>query len=79
MCVDAKGNVYGAAGSGATSGVYVISPEGKRLAFIPVPEVATNCCFAGKDRKTLYITAGKSFFRVPVKIEGFAVYWPKEE
>ena len=37
MCVDAKGNIYGAAGSGKTSGVYVFTPEGKQIAFIPVP------------------------------------------
>lgn len=78
MSVDAKGNIYGAAGSGATSGVYVFSPEGKKLAFIPLPETATNCVFGGKDKKTLYITGGKSLYRIPVLVEGFATYWPKE-
>jgi hypothetical protein len=34
--------------------------------------------FGGKDRKMLYVTAGKSLYRVPLKIEGFAVYWPKD-
>ncbi|HZT80983.1 MAG TPA: SMP-30/gluconolactonase/LRE family protein [Gemmataceae bacterium] len=79
MCVDAKGNVYGAAGSGKAGGVYVFSPEGKQLAFLPVPETPTNCCFGGKDRKTLYVTAGKSLYRVRLNAEGFAVYWPKEK
>ncbi len=78
MCVDVKGNIYGAAGSGQTGGVYVFSPEGKQLAFIPVPETPTNCVFAGKDRKTLYVTAGKSLYRIKLNIEGFAVFWPKE-
>jgi len=25
----------------------------------------------------LYITAGRSLYRIPVGIEGFAVFWPK--
>jgi gluconolactonase len=78
MCCDAKGNVYGAAGSGKTGGVYVFSPEGKQLAFIPVPETPTNCVFGGKDRKDLYVTAGKSLYRIKLNVEGFAVFWPKE-
>jgi gluconolactonase len=79
MCVDVKGNIYATAGTGKAAGVYVFSPEGKQLAFIPTPEDPTNCVFGGKDRKTLYITAGKSLYRIRLKIEGFAVYWPKEE
>ena len=79
MSIDKKGNIYGAAGQGQTGGVYVFNPEGKRLAFIPVPEVPTNCVFGGKDKKMLYITAGRSLYRIPVGIEGFAVFWPKEK
>ncbi|MFL5241110.1 MAG: SMP-30/gluconolactonase/LRE family protein [Gemmataceae bacterium] len=79
MCVDDKGHIYGAAGDGEIGGVYVFNPQGKQLAFIPVPETPTNCVFAGKDRKTLYITAGKSLYRIGLKNEGYAVYWPKQE
>jgi gluconolactonase len=78
MSVDAKGNIYGAAGQGKTGGVYVFSPEGKQLAFIPTPETPTNCVFGGKDRKALYVTAGKSLYRINLNIEGFAVFWPKD-
>jgi gluconolactonase len=78
MCVDAQGNIYGAAGQGKTGGVYVFSPEGKQLAFLPVPETPTNCVFGGKERKTLYVTAGKSLYRIGLNAEGFAVFWPKE-
>jgi gluconolactonase len=77
MCVDAKGNIYGAAGDGKKGGVYVFSPAGIRLAFIPVPETPTNCVFGGKDRKMLYVTAGKSLYLVRLKVPGFAVYWPR--
>jgi gluconolactonase len=79
MCVDARGNIYGAAGKGRTGGVHVFSPAGKKLAFIPTPEVPTNCVFAGKDRKTLYVTAGKSLYRIRLNAPGFAVFWPKED
>ena len=44
-----------------------------------MPETATNCVFGDKDRKMLYVTAGKSLYRIPVTVPGFAVYWPKEE
>jgi gluconolactonase len=79
MSLDVQGNIYGAAGSGAQGGVYVFSPEGKRLAFIATPEAPTNCVFGGKDRKTLYVTAGKSLYRVQLRVPGFAVFWPGQE
>ena len=78
MVADAKGNLYAAAGDGDKGGVYVFSPEGKRLGFIPTPETPSNCVFGGKDRKMLYVTAGKSLYRIQTNAEGFAVYWPKE-
>ncbi len=78
MCVDVRGNVYATAGQGKTAGVYVFNPEGKRVGFVPTPETPTNCVFGGKDRKMLYVTAGKSLYRVGLNVPGFAVYWPKE-
>src|ERR1051326_511656 len=79
MVVHAKGNIYGAAGDGKKGGVYIFNPEGKQIGFIPVPETPTNCVFGDKDRKSLYVTAGKSLYRIKLKNEGFAVYWPKED
>ncbi len=79
MVVDVKGNIFAAAGDGKTGGVYVFSPEGKQIGFLATPETPTNCVFGGKDRKTLYVTAGKSLYRVKLNTEGFAVYWPKED
>jgi len=78
MCVDVKGNIYGAAGSGTKGGIYIFDRAGRRLAFIPTPEVPTNCVFGGRDRKTLYVTAGKSLYRIKLRVAGFAVFWPKE-
>jgi gluconolactonase len=52
-------------------GVYVISPQGKLLDFYPVPEdTVTNNAFGGPDMKTLYITAGKTLFKVRTKVAG---------
>jgi gluconolactonase len=79
MSVDVKGNIWGMAGSGDKGGLYVFSPAGKQLAFVPTPETPSNCCFGGKDKKTLYVTAGKSLYRMPVNVEGFALFWPKEK
>ena len=78
MCVDAKGNIYGAAGQDKTSGVYIFTPSGKKIGRIPTPETPTNCVFGGADRKMLYVTAGRSLYRVHLSVEGFAVYWPRQ-
>jgi gluconolactonase len=77
MCIDVKGNIYGAAGQGKTGGVYVFDPDGNRLGFIPVSETPSNCVFGGKDRRMLYVTAGRSLYRIHLGVEGFAVFWPK--
>jgi gluconolactonase len=53
------------------AGVYVISPQGKLLKFIPVPEdTLTNLTFGGPDMKTLFICAGKTIFKVRTDITG---------
>ena len=81
MSVDTQGNLYAAAGMHRTRGtaetldtkcgVYVISPEGKLLKFIPVPEdYLTNTAFGGPDMKTLYITAGKTLYKMRNDIAG---------
>ena len=36
----------------------------------------TNLAFGGPDRKTLYVTAGTSIYRVPVAVPGHTVYPP---
>jgi gluconolactonase len=79
MCVDIRGNIYGAAGDGKTGGIYVFHhDDGQQLAFIPVPETPTNCVFGDKDHRSLYITAGKSLYRIKLKVDGFAVFWPAD-
>ena len=81
MSIDTQGNLYASAGlnqlrgSSETldtkAGVHVISPEGKLLKFIPIPEdVITNNAFGGPDMKTLYVTAGKTLYKVRMEIAG---------
>src|SRR5262245_45896735 len=77
MCVDVRGNLYATAGQGKTAGVSIFTAQGKKVGFIPTPETPTNCVFGGLDRRMLYITAGRSLYRIHLTVEGFAVYWPK--
>lgn len=77
MAIDEKGRIFATAGRGKTGGIHVFSPQGKKLGFVPVPETPSNCVFAGKDRSILYITAGKSLYRVKLNTRGFAVFWPE--
>lgn len=67
MKVDSKGNLY-AAGPG---GVWVLSPEGKHLGTIRLPETVANCAW-GDDGRSLYITASSSVYRVHLSVRGEA-------
>jgi gluconolactonase len=57
-------------------GIYVLSPAGSLLAFLPVPrDEVTNCAFGGDDLKTLYITAGGTLYSIRTTTPG-QVTWP---
>jgi gluconolactonase len=82
---DAKGNLYVAAGlnkphppaepADVKGGIYVLSPEGKLLAFLPVPkDEVTNCAFGGEDLKTLYITGGGTLYSIRTANPGRVVW-----
>lgn len=64
--VDKKGNIYGA----GPGGVWIISPEGKHLGTIKVPEVVANVAWGDKDGETLYITASTSLYRIKLSVPG---------
>jgi gluconolactonase len=66
MKVDKMGNIY----SAGPGGVWIISPEGKHLGTIRMPEVMANCAWGSADGKTLYITASSSLYRIRLKIAG---------
>jgi gluconolactonase len=85
MELDQQGNLYVCAGiinprgphetNLNPPGVYVITPQGKLLGRIPIPEdVITNCCFGGPDWKTLYVTAGKTLYQIRVQIPGYHAF-----
>jgi gluconolactonase len=87
---DREGRLYVAAGlnkpnppfepaDDVKGGIYVLSPEGKLLTFLPVPrDEVTNCAFGGDDRKTLYITAGGTLYSIRTATPGRLV-WPAEK
>ncbi len=68
MTVDTRGNLYLTQPS--ASSILVMSPEGKTLGSIKVPEGPANCCFGGKDMKTLYVTARTSLYSFPMEATG---------
>ncbi len=66
MKVDEQGNIY----SAGPGGVWIFSPDGKPLATILMPERVANVAWGGADRKTLYIAASSSVYRVRLTIAG---------
>jgi gluconolactonase len=72
MKVDVQGNIYGA----GPGGVIILSPDGKRLATLLIPERVANVAWGGADRKTLYICASTSVYRVRLSIPGEPVVQP---
>jgi gluconolactonase len=66
MKVDVEGNIY----SAGPGGVWILSPEGKPLATIAVPERTGNVAWGGPDRKMLYIAASGSIYRVHLNVAG---------
>jgi gluconolactonase len=82
MVLDQKGRLYVAGGLNKPNlpyeaadefkaGVYVLSPAGKLLDFVPIPrDEVTNCTFGGADLKTLYITAGGTLWSIRTTTPG---------
>jgi gluconolactonase len=64
--VDKNGNIYGS----GPGGVWIISPSGKHLGTIKVPEVVSNVAWGDEDGKTLYITASTSLYRIKLAASG---------
>lgn len=65
MKLDEKGNIY----SAGPGGIWVFSPDGKRLGTIKPPETPANCNW-GDDGKTLYITAQTGLYRIKLAVAG---------
>jgi gluconolactonase len=73
ITVDAEGNVYAAvSGDAGSHGVYVYSPSGEELEYIPTPEGAANVEFGrGDEANVLYVTATTSLYRIRLKKVGY--------
>lgn len=69
MKIDVEGNLYV---TGAT-GVWVFEPDGTLLGVIATPERPANCAWGDADRKSLYLTAQTSLYRIRTKVAGVAV------
>jgi gluconolactonase len=71
LICDRDGNLYVAVRDEKRPGIVVYSPAGKELAYIET-EVPTNVGFGrGKDSNLLYITAGKSLYRIRLNRHGY--------
>lgn len=64
--VDHQGNLWGS----GPGGVWILSPDGKHLGTIPVPERVGNLAWGDQDGKTLYVTASTSVYRIRTKVGG---------
>jgi gluconolactonase len=63
--VDTNGNIW----TTGPGGVWVFSPEGKRLGQVHVRN-PSNLCFGGPEYKTLFITAGPLVYSLETKVQG---------
>ena len=71
LVCDEDGNLFVAVRAENRPGIVVYSPQGKELAYIKT-EVPTNVGFGrGKDANLLYITAGKSLYRIRLNRKGY--------
>ena len=86
MVLDQRGRLYVAGGLNKPNppsettdhkgGVYVFSPQGMLLKFVPIPrDEVTNCTFGGEDLRTLYITAGGTLWSIRTTAAG-RLPWP---
>lgn len=68
MTIDELGNLY----FNGRGGLWIVSPQGAQLEFIPVTEFNTNATFGGIDGKTLYITCDKKVYSLAMQVRGAA-------
>ncbi len=70
MKVDTNGNLYVATG-GFELKVY--DSKGKHLGSIGTPETTRNCAFGGAENRTLFVAAGRSVYRIQMKVQAAPV------
>jgi gluconolactonase len=73
MKLDMAGNLY-VTGPG---GIWVWDSSGKHLGTIIIPEQPANLAWGDSDKKTLYITATTSLYKLKMNAPGFVPYLAK--
>jgi gluconolactonase len=66
MRVDVQGNLWTSAGDG----VHCVSPQGKLLGKILVPQIVANLTFGGTRRNRLFMTATRSVYAIYLATNG---------
>ena len=69
--VDSQGRVY-CTGPG---GIWVFTPDGKRVGIVKFPEQSVNFAFGGADLRTLFCCAHTSVYTLRVKVPGNPHPW----
>lgn len=71
FCLDQSGNAIICIPS--AKAIIVVSPEGKIVERMDIPERPINCCLGGSDFKTLFITASTSLYSVQMDTPGWTM------
>jgi len=72
---DVDGNLWCGWGTGVgRNGVLVLSPEGKPIGRIALPERCANLCFGGWKRNRLFMAASQSLYALYVNTQGVAYF-----
>jgi gluconolactonase len=64
--VDVKGNLW----ETGPGGVWIVTPDGRHIGTIALPELGANVEFGDADRKTLYIAARTSIYKIRTNVPG---------
>jgi gluconolactonase len=64
--VDERGNIY-VSGPG---GLWILSPDGRHLGTLHMPELPANFAFGDTDGRTLYLTARTGLYRLRLLVAG---------
>lgn len=73
LTIDTNGNLY----ITSSLGIQVVGTDGKILGVIGFPEQPANVTFGGTDRTTLFVTARKSVYSVPMEATGHVFPGPQ--
>ena len=67
MKVDINGNLWE---TGPGPAIWIISPEGKHLGTVRLPEISANLCFGDNDHKSIYVAGRTTIYKIRVKTPG---------